>query len=90
MTKMGDNEAELSSDDPEFRQREAHHQDQMKAAEAARKTSRNSVFVGASAVCITLLLTGLGYCQSTKEFKASSRDDHYNQIIDGLDSEALP
>ncbi len=84
--KVGANEDSLP--EREYRQREKHHRQTLVANGVAAFLSLVAIIVSAYAIVNTLENNEQQLHQSTMEFETSSRDNHYNQIISGLQSSA--
>jgi len=81
-------EPQLSLPEREFAQRETHHRQVIRENRIAAAVSLVAVLISAYAIVNTLDNNEQQLRQSTVQYETSTRDDHYNQIISGLDSEA--
>ena len=90
---MGKNEHNVSAKqltlpEREYWQRERHHRQVLLGNGIAAFLSLVTIIVSAFAIVRTLDNNEQQLRQSTTEFEVSSRDNHYNQIISGLQSSA--
>ena len=79
---------ELSLAEREFNQREIHHKQSIRENRIAAGVSLLAVLISAYAIVNTLNNNEKQLSLSTVQYETSSRDEHYNQIISGLDSSA--
>ncbi len=87
-TEPDPSERQLSLPEREFAQRETHHKQVIRENRIAAAVSLVALIISAYAIVNTLNDNEKQLRQSTDQYETSTRDDHYNQIISGLDSDA--